>query len=191
MILKTVNDPNLMWTAYDMLSDLFLTTSNSTVIENKLVMGKGHAQQVKQRIGRNIEKSLWKAIEARVVERVMAGEWKGPIFKQLANGHRVYGDYYLLVSDRWPSVKVGLFQTKRHYSDTAEKTMPELSGYEYTVKNMIYWSTQALERWCLEHPESRVDMPFPGIGAGECAESEILPIIERLPDTVYVWKLHE
>jgi hypothetical protein len=60
------------------ISDLFLTTTNATVSRKtgKLVMGKGHALQMKQRIGRNIEKSFARAIENAVAERLMAHEWK-------------------------------------------------------------------------------------------------------------------
>ncbi len=191
MILKTVNDPELMWSVYGTLSDLFLTTANATVSRKtgRLVMGKGHALQMKQRLSRNLDKALARAAEERVAERMMSGEWRGSIFRNLDNDWRVVGDYYLLVSQNWPKVKVGLFQTKRFFEDVRDKVHPDVSGHGYTVANMVHWSTLALERWCKEHPTSRVDMPFPGIGAGGCSRDEILPSIQRLPDTVYVWEL--
>ena len=197
MILKTVDSPNLMWSMYDddpdrCVTDLFLTTTSATISRRtgKLVMGKGHALQVKQRIGRNIESVLAKSIEAAVMERVMAGQWKD-IYRDIDPNWRVYGDYYLLVSQNWPDVRIGLFQTKRFFKDSAGAVDERSGGYEYSIKNMVHWSTLALIEWCREHPDKRVDMPFPGIGAGGCSVDEIMPIIERLPDTVYVWKLEE
>lgn len=197
MILKTVDNPNLMWSMYDpnpecCISDLFLTTTNATVSRKtgKLVMGKGHAKQVAQRVGRNIEKSLARAIENAVAERMMAHEWK-ELYRDIDRHWRVYGDYYLLVSDKWPDMRLGCFQTKRFFKDVGLDAHSAISGGGYSVLHMVYWSTLALEDWCKEHPDCRVDMPFPGIGAGGCSVDEIMPIIERLPDTVYVWRLEE
>lgn len=190
MIHKITDDPALMWTIYETgLSDLFLTTANATVRDGELIMGKGHALQMKQRIGGSLPKVLARAIDAHVTVRVMEGEWR-EIYREVGN-ERIYGDYYLLVSDNWPKVRVGLFQTKRHYSDTCEKiSVPGISGYDYSVKNMIYWSTQALVKWCQAHPDKRVDMPFPGIGAGKCEREPMLEMLDRyLPDNVYVWEL--
>jgi hypothetical protein len=145
---------------------------------------------VKQRIGRNIEKSFAKAIENAVAERLMAHEWK-ELYRDIDRHWRVYGDYYLLVSDRWPDMRLGCFQTKRFFKDAGSDIISGKEEYEYSIPLMIHWSTLALEDWCKEHPDCRVDMPFPGIGAGECSVDEIMPIIERLPDTVYIWRLEE
>lgn len=193
MILKTVSDSRLMWTVYETgMTDLFLTTTNSTITKTgRLVMGKGHARQVKQRIGRNVDQKLAQAIEEAVMIRVLDKDdtWDIPYIE--IGGYRVYGDYYLLVSRNWPKVKLGAFQTKRYFKDSGDKVDSKLSAYSYTVQNMVYWSTLKLKEWCIENPEARVDMPFPGIGAGGCTFDEIYPIIEDLPDTVYVWRLSE
>ena len=180
-----------MWTVYETgLTDLFLTTANATIKNGELVMGKGHALQMKRRVGRNLPRKLAQAIEAEVAIRVLEGQWKD--LQVIVNESEfVYGDYYLLVSQNWPDVKVGLFQTKRHYRDVCGKVAyPDLmGGYEYSVRNMIAWSAMALKQWCIEHPLARVDMPFPGIGAGGCKREDILPLLEDLPDSVYVWEL--
>lgn len=185
MILKTVNDPSLMWAWYG-ISDLFLTTSNATVSisTGRLIMGKGHALQAKQRWGKNVDKNLAKAIEEAVSHRCLNGEWKDLYYVWKGNKFRIYGDYCLLVSRNWPDVSIGLFQTKRYFGDGADTKRGS-----YTIENMIHWSTLALEKWCANHPQSRVDMPFPGIGAGGLNVDQVMPIIQRLPDTVYVWRL--
>lgn len=74
-----------MWSAFNE-ADLFLITTNSKVVNGKLVMGAGIALEAERRYnGLN-----------------------------LALGRRIsnLGVYGLLVSERWPESKLGAFQTK-------------------------------------------------------------------------------
>jgi len=69
---------------------------------------------------------------------------------------------------------IGAFQVKRHFGDKAELS---LIGYS-----------------CIELMRDideceRVDLNFPGIGAGGLKREQVLPIISELPDCVHVWEL--
>lgn len=88
-------------------------------------------------------------------------------------GHK--GVYGLLVSPQWPKAKLGLFQVKRHFASRADTIIIEKA-------------TSLLHEWSLSHPHTRVDLNFPGIGWGHLSVSDVLPIIERLPDTVHIWR---
>lgn len=86
-----------MWTAYEP-ADLFLITTNSTIHrDGALVMGRGIARQAKERFP-DLDVTLGRHIQA------LCGN---------------QGEYGLLVSPRWPAAKLGAFQVKRHYSQTA------------------------------------------------------------------------
>lgn len=43
----------------------------------------------------------------------------------------------------------------------------------------------------VDHPESRYDLNFPGIGNGKLSREIVLPLIEDLPDNVHVWELNK
>ncbi|MFW6042645.1 MAG: hypothetical protein ACOC9C_03095, partial [Chloroflexota bacterium] len=86
-----------MWTAYDD-ADLFLITTNSTLKKNgALVMGRGIAQQARNRFP-GLDLALGREIARRCGNR---------------------GEYGLLVSPRWPAAKLGAFQVKTDYGRPA------------------------------------------------------------------------
>lgn len=85
-------------------------------------------------------------------------------------------EYNLLVSSRWQEgKKLAAFQTKY------EPAQPSLPG-------LISRSVIMLKVLAERHPGKRFDLNFPGIGYGRLKEKEVLPIIQCLPDNVYVWK---
>ena len=66
------------------------------------------------------------------------------------------------------------FMVKHHWRDNADldvikKSVDELLG-------LLEWS------------DERVDLNFPGIGNGKLKREDVLPLLQRLPDTVHVWE---
>ncbi|GEM_PF-2385044 len=89
-----------IWTVYDQ-TDLLVITTNSTVKANgALVMGRGVAQQARDRI-RGLDRYLGRQIESTCGSR---------------------GEYNLLTAI-WPRVRIGALQVKYHYTHPAD---PEL-----------------------------------------------------------------
>lgn len=72
---------------------------------------------------------------------------------------------------------VGYFMVKNHWAEPAK-----LSIIEDSVTSLMDLLT--------EH-DTRVDLNFPGIGNGKLRREDVLPIIQRLPDTVHVWEYEE
>lgn len=185
MIEKVMDSPRYMWSLYD-TSDLFLTTTNSTVNvrSGALVMGAGHAKQTRDRF-RGVDKALAHYVQQNAIDRVYDKTWKDVASFDTERGgkvYRVFADYYLLVSENWPKKKLGAFQVKRGFWMGA----PEWTDLCLQVVNQ---SAMALKVWCIAHPYARVDMPFPGIGNGGLDREQVYPLIKDLPDTVYVWRL--
>lgn len=142
-----------MWAAYE-AADLFLITTNSTIRrDGVLVMGRGIARQARDRFP-----GLAEALGRQILS--LCGS---------------QGEYGLLVSLRWPKAKLGAFQVKRHYSQTANL-------------ELIRYSTVALYAWCARHREALVHLNFPGIGNGRLPREDVLPIITQLPDQVTIWE---
>jgi hypothetical protein len=150
-----------MWSVY-YEADLFLITTNATLKRNgALVMGRGIARQARDRfpgldiaLGRHIYRAC------------------GSPSVALRTG---LGEYGLLVSPRWPAAKLGAFQVKYHYGQTADLTL-------------IARSAEALVVWCEAHPQAAVHLNYPGIGNGRLHPDEVWPIVARLPETVTLWR---
>ena len=139
-----------MWSVYDQ-ADLFLVTTNSVLNRHgALVMGAGIARQTKERFP-GLDAALGNDV-------VQAGD-----------------TYGLLVSPRWPTAKLGAFQTKVRWHDPASM-------------ELISFSTSKLLTWCRAHSTARVHLNMPGVGLGGLSREEVLPILETLPDTVTVWE---
>jgi hypothetical protein len=151
-----------MWDIRDE-TDLFLFTSNGVVQRGQLAMGGGMAKQMLQNVSTKLPKALGRAIFRE----------SGLTIDLDGNYDGVY-DYGLLVSQNWPEVKWGAFQTKLNYRDD-------------TPLDLVQRATSLLHQWCDEHPDARVDCNFPGIGLGRQTYGTILPIIQSLPDNVHFW----
>jgi hypothetical protein len=145
-----------MWSAWDE-AGLFLITTNSCINQRgELVMGRGIARQAKE-----IWPKLPKALGRTILE---------------VCGH--LGEYGLLISDRWPLLKLGAFQVKRHWREKARLSV-------------LQRSAEMLGVWAEAHPKVEVHLNFPGIGHGGLLPQEVLPFIEVLPDNVHVWVSEE
>lgn len=179
MRLRRTSDPNEIFLGMKMpetTRNLVLTTTNATINTDTggLVMGRGHAKQVRDRY-RAVDKKLAHAIRKSVIERV-ATVGEGDISIRLGERYVLYGDYYLIVSSHWPRVKLGAFQVKRSFSERADL-------------DLISKSTMKLLEFIKANDVQRVDLPFPGIGNGKLSEAQVAPILEILPDNVRVWIL--
>ncbi len=73
------------------------------------------------------------------------------------------------------SQMMGLFQVKHHFAEPASI-------------ELINRSTVQLFRYIASYPKMTVCLNFPGIGNGKLKRSEVLPIVELLPDNVEVWE---
>lgn len=146
MILRTGD----MWKVYNQ-ADLFLITTNSTIKNNgRLVMGRGIARQARD---------------------------KFPGL-DLALGRKIphLGIYGLLISENFPTAKLGAFQVKTRYDQKAELSI-------------IAESTAQLKRWASEHKDLQIHLNFPGIGNGKLDPLDVLCYINPLPNNVTVWSL--
>lgn len=70
--------------------------------------------------------------------------------------------------------RIALYQTKTHWREDARL-------------DIIGKSAMQLLKWTAKYPRATVHLNYPGIGCGNLDESTVRPIIEELPDTVYVW----
>lgn len=148
-----------MWSAWSE-ADLFLFTANGVVNSNthRLVMGAGIAKTVKNRFA------------AHEIDLKLGLE-----IEKTGSKNKFAYHYGLLVSPNWPQAKLGAFQTKTHWRDDS-------------TLSLIQFSTNKLNLWCQNHPESYVHLNFPGIGKGNLKEKDVLPVLQRLPNTVHIWK---
>ena len=147
-----------MWSV-EKEADLFLFTSNGVLNRGMLVMGGGFAKQMLNNVSTSLPKVLGRASERRGYPH------NGNIYK-----------YGLLISENWPTIKWGAFQTKLHYRDE-------------TPLSVVRESAKLLSDWALRHPDKKVHCNFPGIGLGGRTYREILPIIQVIPDNVTFWTM--
>lgn len=69
---------------------------------------------------------------------------------------------------------LGIFQVKYHWKDPADLELIRRSTYELT-------------RFAKSHRDWTFAMNFPGIGAGQLDYEDVLAIVSKLPDNVYLY----
>lgn len=142
-----------MWTVWEE-ANLFLITTNSTIKKNgALVMGAGIAKQARDTFP-GLDISLGRVIQNKCGN---------------------LGLYHILISDRWPEKKLGIFQVKREYSGKAE-----LSIIEESVK--------MLNELIIKHNIENVHLNYPGIGNGGLSKEEVEPTIMQLSEDATIWE---
>jgi hypothetical protein len=57
--------------------------------------------------------------------------------------------------------------------------------------DLIEFSLEKLAEKADESPKSRFNINYPGIGNGQLRKQEVRPLLEALPDNVYVWEKQE
>jgi len=92
----------------------------------------------------------------------------------LSGGH--LGSYGLIVLEIENPCRqiVGGFQVKKYFKNQAD-----LKIIKYSTEKLLLLARTL---------KIRIDLNFPGIGNGRLKKEEVLPIIEKLPDNVYVWE---
>ena len=136
-----------MWSVYKE-ADYFVFTGNSFIKNNgALVMGRGMAKQVRNKIP---------GIDIRIGSRIL---------KKCLH-LRTYGFVH--------SGRIGVFQVKQHYYETASLAIVE-------------YSTTCLISFAIKHKNKHIHINYPGVGCGGLTKKQILPIIEYLPNNVHIW----
>lgn len=143
-----------MWAVLP-LTDLFVITGCSSIQNGALVMDQGIERQAREAVP-GLAQALGQIIEKQV-------------------GHLGY--YGFLPSQRWPEVKLALFQVQRHEADKPSDILAILA-------------CNYLRRWIAEHPTvQRVDMVLPGWDRGLTGlEEDMLLSLRYLPACVHVWR---
>lgn len=152
-------------------ADLVLITTNAAVNgKDRLVMGRGIAQQVRDR---------FPGLDQQLAQLVMSQAQSFTPFAYMSRSYRLFSPpYYLIVPPNWPECNLGIFQVKEKFSDPASLSL-------------IAGSANLLRQWCAAHPQARVHLNFPGIGNGKLERSAVLPIIQQLPGNVVIWELNQ
>lgn len=186
MILKDFRDqPNgstFMWAIFD-TSDLFIALSHATTSDTdppRLFTGVDGLRLLERKF-RGIGGKLGQAIESRVADRMLSGEWQGDLYRT-RDGKRYYGDYYFLPSPSFPTGKIGLFQTRRSAYRTADNQ--QLKDVQMQV---FYHSWYGLKAFAEEHPAARIDMRYPELHG--IAFADTYQYMKLLPDNVFIWRL--
>jgi hypothetical protein len=84
-------------------------------------------------------------------------------------------DRYMLLKYLSPTQIIGWFKVKNHWSQPADL-------------KLIQFATEQLNEEALRNPDFRFHMNFPGVGNGRLADRKVLPIIETLPDNVFIYR---
>jgi hypothetical protein len=159
-----------MWK--DSMADLFLFTGNATLNSQlHLVMGRGAALEAKHRFP-NCDRTFGSLLLLRA--KVDFSKLKGTTLLQINKRIQAAGPYGVLLH---PDIALGVFQVKWHYLECA---LPELIAH--SVKDLAALARQYQSR------NKTIAMNFPGIGYGRLDEDRVLPLLDRLPDCVEVWK---
>ena len=142
-----------MWDAFEK-ADLFLLPTSSTIGQDgALVMSSGLAKQAQERFP-----GLATALGRHILQT------RGRL-----------GSYHLLVSRRWPTVKLGAFQVTQQDNEPASLAM-------------IQHSALALWFWCRQHPSATVHLPLPVRENGRLSREAVLPVLAWLPAQVVLWE---
>jgi len=136
---------------------LIVVTTNATVKNNgALVMGRGAA--------------LWARDNIPHID-VECGILIDKHYDYYQSNHYGFG----VVRDprREGKVGFGIFQVKNRY-------------YEKADTNLIEYSVECLRRYAEQNADIHIRMNFPGIGNGKLSRELVEPMLEMLPDNVFV-----
>ena len=113
-------------------------------------------------MGRGIAKQVrdtFRGIDVRLGTAITAAKLQG-----------ASGNFYGTIVGK----KIGVFQVKYHWSDKADL-------------GLIAKSAEMLLEIANNHPSKTFHMNFPGIGNGHLKYEDVLPLLEFLPDNVFIW----
>jgi len=136
-----------MWSVFDEV-DYFIITTNAVIKKNgAVVMGAGIAKQVRDKYP-GIDVDIGRGIKA------------------IRNTQNQYG---LIVGN-----KIGVFQVKYHFKDTANL-------------GLISQSVKELAAHANANPDKTYALNYPGIGNGGLKRWVVEPLLADLPDNVQIW----
>jgi hypothetical protein len=136
-------------------TDLLLITTNSMLNnKNELVMGKGIAEQAKDKY-----------------------PMLPKLFGSLITPNSLYG---VMTFDNWPTSRklyehIACFQTK-------------INPFEKSTLDIIDESISVLNHLANYLPKIKFNLAYPGIGYGGLKEKDVKPLVDTLPDNVFIWK---
>ncbi len=96
--------------------------------------------------------------------------------KRLGDWARQFPDYLLYLTHNDGPTSIGAFQVKHDWRGPA--------GF-----GLIQAAVDRLGSYARTLPNWRFALNFPGIGNGGLTREDVLPIIEQLPDNVYVYEM--
>jgi hypothetical protein len=134
------------------LPALIVVTTNSTLKNNgALVMGRGAALDLKNKVP---------DIDLEIGERIL--DFSG--VKHELYEECVYNFLEIRSPYRHGKAGIGIFQVKKNFKASADLSL-------------IATSCIGLKRWMTLNPKVRVQMNFPGIGAGHLEYDNVLPVL--------------
>lgn len=146
---------------WDSIDDLILVTGNMYITkDNKLVMGRGAALELKEKFP-GIDYKF-----AKIIKYYGRGEYNVIVVDPFANAAEKYTKNQLY----------GVFQVKFHFKSPAN-----LELIERSCNKLISLLKHPLRNF------NAVSMNFPGIGYGQRTVEEVLPIVSKLPDNVTLY----
>ena len=146
---------------------LFVVTTNSTINKRgELVMGRGSAKQLKDRVT-GIPEVFGEVLKPYHMNLYgLCVVTSGRLKERLGHWCRVFCD-------------VGAFQVKTRFSEKADPVI-------------IRRSAEMLNEYARQHPALTINMNMPGTGHGRLAEGTVMPHLRPLPKTVNIWRFaHE
>lgn len=159
--MKLINE-KLDYSKFYQPHQVVIFTANSTLTKNgRLVMGAGAAKECRDNFI-DIDKAFGYRLRS--------------LYKNLLKSDRFYYIETIAKSLKHNNlVKVGAFQTK---CDWRKKSPIDL----------IQASVKELKNVSVCNPTKEFHMNFPGINYGRLSVDRVTPIIEELPDNVFVYK---
>jgi hypothetical protein len=158
-----------MWSIWGK-TNLFVFTANGVIKKgNSLVMGRGMAKQVKEKVPH---------VARNIAAIILSNHNAITDFDPETSGFQSI--YSLAIDERSIGQPVGAFQVKYHFRSLATPELIKSSSI-----SLFQWIIENLDR----HPTGiRVDMNYPGIGNGGLTKAQVKPIISLLPACVHIWE---
>lgn len=99
----------------------------------------------------------------------------GGMINKICGNLGMYGVVHTALSYPELDKVYGLFQVKYHFKDKALLSLIEYSTYELSkmIDGIFYTKT--------------ISMNFPGVGFGHLKYEDVLPIVEKLPDSITLY----
>jgi hypothetical protein len=142
---------------------LLLATTNAVISKDgRLVMGGGAALELREKCP-GIDREFAQILVAVMSVSNAPAEFKVP-------DHQRYG---VILSHSHP--EYGAFQTKYHHRDPSDLSL-------------IRYSCELLAAGALSRPKTTIFLNYHGIGLGGLIVEEVAPLLETLPDNVWVWR---